>query len=172
MLKNNNIGYNSGVIGDNSGNINTGTNSGILGNDNTININSPAQPTLELVEQELLKLESGDLINITDEVDSQLREKHIVIWSCNKNYQLQLKRQIVSDDFDEEWIPKVPSDMGKREKKPKLQITPVYQDVALPFSYFFILMDGLRYYIPLPKQDRNNPVNRYTIRLIILEVRI
>jgi hypothetical protein len=163
IFKNNNIGHNSGNIGDNSGNINTGTNHGILGNDNTININSQPQPTRELVEQELLKLEHGDLINITDEVDSRHREKNVVIWSCNKNYQLQLKQQIMHDDFDGEWIPKVPADMGGREKKPYLQITPVYQNVVLPFSYFFILIDGLRYHVPLPERDRNNSVNRYTI---------
>jgi hypothetical protein len=170
VFKNINIGYNSGSIGDNMGNTSIGNNSGIVGNDNTIIFNSQTHLTQEQVEAEFMKLESGDFIDITDEVDTQYREKNIVIWGCIKDSQLQLKQQIVNDDFQgEKWIPEVPADMGKREKKPYLKITPVYREVIFPFSYFFILMDGLRYFVPLPKvecnsiRDRNNPVKRYTI---------
>jgi hypothetical protein len=153
-------------------NTNIGNNAGIIGDGTIIVFNIQAPITRGQVEKEFQKLNSGDLQDITGEVDEGLREKHIVIWSYTKNCWLQLKQQRVSDDFNEPWLPTVPADMGKREKKPYLKLTPVYQGVVFPFSYSFIEMDGGRYVIPLPKVeynrageeiDRNNPVKKCTI---------
>jgi hypothetical protein len=138
-----------------------GNNTGIIGDGNTIVFNTQAPLSKEQIEEEFLKLDFGDLQDITDEVDEGLREKHTTIWSYTRNCWLQLKKQLISDDFHEPWLPTVPADMGRREKKPRWKLTPVYQGVVFPFSYFFIGMDGGRYVIPLPNRD--NPVKKCTI---------
>jgi len=132
-----------------------------------------ALPTKGQIEEEFLKLDTGDFQDITDDVDKGLREKNISIFSYVKNPFLQLRQELVNEDFDEPWIPTVPADLGGREKKEHWKVTPVYQNTILPFSYGFILMDGFRYWIPLLNVeynkiekfeiDRNNPVKRCTI---------
>jgi hypothetical protein len=154
-------------------NTNIGNNSGIIGDGNTFIINAQALPTQKQVEKEFLKLNIGDFLDITNEVDESLREKCISIRSYVKNPAFQLKIQLVNDDFHEFWLPPVASDMGGREKKQYWQVSPIYQNVVLPFSYFFITMDGLRYWVPLPKREpsntgqfeieRNNHEKKYTI---------
>jgi hypothetical protein len=168
-----NIGYSRGIItGDSNKQQNIENNYGLAGDGNTIIFNTQAHLTKEEVEKEFLKLEIGDFQDITVEVDNSLREKDISILSYMKNYQFQLKKQLICDDFNEPWIPKVASDLPTREKKKHWQLTPIYQDVVFPFSYFFIEMDGGRYLIPLPKVeynkagktiDKNNPIKRCTI---------
>jgi hypothetical protein len=138
-MKNTNIGNNSGIIGD--------------GNVIVFNIQSPL--TKEEIEKEFLKLEMGDFQDITEEIDKTLYEKEMSIYSYVKNYWLQLKKQLVRNDFQEHWIPNVPSDIPEREKKAYWKFTPLYQGIVFPFSYFFIGMDGGRYLIPLPKVDYN-----------------
>ena len=136
-------------------------------------IKNESPPTKEQIEEEFLKLDTGDFYDITDQVDRNHRENCVAILSYEKNPLLQLRQELVNDDFNEVWIPKVPADMGVREKKQYWKMTPVYKNIVLPFSYFFILMDGFRYWIPLPKVeynkagefeiDRNNPVKKCTI---------
>jgi hypothetical protein len=155
------------------GNTNIGNNTGIIGDGNTIVFNIQAPLTNKQVEEEFLKLEIGDFQDITDEVDKSLREKDISIFSYMKNYWLQLKKQLVWDDFNEPWIPEVFSDLSTREKKRYWQFTPIYQGVVFPSAYFFIEMDGGHYLIPLPKVeynrtnettiDKNNPIKKCTI---------
>jgi hypothetical protein len=111
--------------------------------------------TKEQVEEAFLKLEIGDFQDITEEVDESLHAKKISILSYTKNYWLQLKKQLIMEDFDELWVPKVPSDLPEREKKGYWKFTPIYQGTIFPFSYLFISMDGGRYLIPLPKVDYN-----------------
>ena len=108
------------------------------------------------IEAEFMKLKTGDFEDITNEVDEKLHENHISIFSYTKNYWLQLKKQLVNDDFHEPWIPKVSADMETREKKRQWKVTPIYQGIVFPLSYFFIEMDGGRYLIPLPKVEYNN----------------
>jgi len=136
-------------------NTNIGNNSGIIGDGNTIIFNLHVPLTKEQLEFEFLKLGVDDFQDITNEVDITLREKNITIFSYTKNYWLQLKMQLVNNDFVEPWIPFVPADMPTREKKPFYRVTPIYQSVVLPFSYFFISMDGGRYLIPLPEVEYN-----------------
>ena len=171
-FKNINIGYNSGNIGDENKNTIIGNNSGIIGDGNIIVSNIQSPPTKEQVEEAFLKLEIGDFQDITEEVDERLREKNTSILSYTKNYRLQLKKQLISEDFDEPWVPKVPSDLPEKEKKRYWKFTPIYQGIIFPFSYFFISMDGGRYLIPLPKVeynkiedniDKNNPVKKCII---------
>jgi NurA-like 5'-3' nuclease len=153
-------------------NTNIGNNSGIIGDGNIIVFNMQSPLTKEQVEEAFLKLEIGDFQDITEEYDESLREKDISILSYTKNYWLQLKRQLIREDFDEPWVPNVPSDLPQREKKKFWKFTSIYQDIILPFSYLFISMDGDRYFIPLPKVeynkveekiDKNNPVKNCTI---------
>jgi hypothetical protein len=155
-------------------NINIGSNdSGMIGDVNIIVFSVQKPLTQEQVEEEFLKLNPGDLQDITSEVDAGLLEKRILIKSYVKNYWLQLKMQLVNDDFRESWLPLVAADMDGGEKKQQWQVTPVYQNVVFPFSYFFVTMDSSRYWVPLPKVeynknekseiDRNDPVKRCTI---------
>jgi len=153
-------------------NMNIGNNSGIIGDGNIIVFNTQSPLTKEQVEDEFLKLEIGNFLDITEEVDENLREKNISILSYTKNFWLQLKKQLVCEDFDELWIPTFSSDVPQREKKRYWKITPVYQGIIFPFTYFFISMDGGRYFIPLPKVeynkieekiDKNNPVKKCKI---------
>ena len=133
-------------------------------------------PTKEQIEEEILKLSIGDLQDITDEVDKTLREKSISICSYTKNPSLQFKKELINENFSEPWLPRVAADMGGREKRQYWKVTPVYQSTVLPFSYFFVLMDGLRYWIPLPRVEYNkigkfeidheNPVKRCTITMV------
>ena len=131
----------------------------INGNGNTIIFNMQMPITKPEIEAEFLKLETGDFEDITNEVDEKLHENHISIFSYIKNYWLQLKKQLVNDDFHEPWIPLVPADMGTREKKRQWKVTPIYQGIVFPLSYFFIEMDGGRYLIPLPKVEYNREEN-------------
>jgi hypothetical protein len=154
-------------------NTNIGNNSGIIGDENIIIFNIHLPLTKEQVEAEFLKLKPGDFQDITDEVDQELSEKNVQIFSYTKNYWLQLKQALVNEDFDEPWVPTVPTDWTCREKKPYWKFIPVYHGVVFPFSYYFIEMDGYRYLIPLPyveynetepgRIDRDNPVKKCTI---------
>jgi hypothetical protein len=154
-------------IGNNIGNSSISNNSG-----NTVVFNIQAPPTEKQLEEEFLKLEIGDFQDITDEVDKSLREKDNFIWCYLKNYQLQLKQEIVSKDFKEPWIPEVPADLPAREEKIHWKFTLIYQNMVFHISYSFIEMDGGHYLIPLPKTEwnktedgkinRNSP-KRYTI---------
>jgi hypothetical protein len=157
-------------------NTNIGNNSGIIGDENIIVFNIQASPNQKQVEAEFLKLKPGDFQDITDTVDQSLREKHVQIFSYIKNPLLQLKQQLVKDDFYEHWIPSVPADLPRREKKAHWEFIPIYQGVVFPFSYSFIEMDGGLHLIPLPfveynemepgilgKIDPDNPIKRCTI---------
>jgi hypothetical protein len=153
-------------------NINTWCNSGIIGDSKIVVFNIQSPLTKEQVEEKFLKLEIGDFEDITEETDESFPEKNISILSYTKNYWLQLKKQLVNEDFNESWLPVVPSDMPQREKKRQWKFTPVYQGIIFPVSYFFISMDGGRYLIPLPKVeynkiegkiDKSNPVKKSTI---------
>jgi hypothetical protein len=153
-------------------NTNIGNNAGIIGDGNTIVFNMQTPLTKEQVEDELLKLEIDDFQDITEEADESFRERNISILSYTKNYWLQLKKQLINEDFHEPWLPNVPSDFPQREKKRYWKFTPIYQGIIFPLSYFFISMDGGRYLIPLPqveyniiegKIDKNNPVKKCTI---------
>ena len=153
-------------------NMNIGNNSGIIGDGNTIVFNMQSPLTKEQVEEAFLKLEIGNFQDITEETNENYREKNISILSYTKNYWLQLKKQLISEDFNEMWVPNISSDFPQREKKRYWKFTPIYQGIIFPFSYNFISMDGGRYLIPLPKIeynkiedkiDKNNPVKKCTI---------
>jgi hypothetical protein len=153
-------------------NTNIGNNSGIIGDGNIVVFNMQSPLTKEQVEEAFIKLEIGDFQDITEEVDESYREKNISILSYSKNYWLQLKKQLINDDFYGKWLPKVPSDFPQKEKKRYWKFTPIYQGLIFPLSYFFISMDSERYLIPLPKVDyniiedkidKNNPVKKCTI---------
>jgi len=153
-------------------NTNIGNNSGIIGDRNIIVFNMQSYLTKENIEEAFLKLEIDDFQDITEEVDEKLNEKNISILSYTKNFWLQLKKQLINEDFNELWIPIVPSDLPQKEKKRRWRFTPIYQGIIFPFSYDFISMDGDRYFIPLPKVDYNkiegkidinNPVKECTI---------
>jgi len=130
-------------------------------------------PTKEKIEEEFLKLEIGDLQDITDESNKSHRENNILIYSYSKNPLLQLRLEQINEDFDESWIPSVTADMGGREKNPYWRLVPVYQNNTLPFFYYFIQMDGFRYWVPLPyveynkiekfEINKNKPVKRCTV---------
>ena len=139
-------------------NTNIGSNCGIIGDGNIIVFNMQSPLTKEQVEEAFLKLEIGDFQDITEEVDVSLREKNTLILSYTKNYWLQLKQQLIREDFDEPWVPKVPSDFPEREKKNYWKFTPIYQGIIFPISYFFISMDGDRFFIPLPKEEKIDKV--------------
>lgn len=97
-------------------NTNIGNNTGIIGDGNIVIFNIQAPLTREQVEEEFLKLDTGDFQDITNEVDESLRERHITILSYVKNPLLQLKMQLINEDFNEPWLPKVAADMGERKK--------------------------------------------------------
>jgi len=136
-------------------NTNIGNNSGIIGDGNIIIFNVQLPLSQKQVEEEFLKLETGDFHDITDEVDRNLRKKNVAILSYTKNFWLQLKKQLINENFNGHWMPIVPADIPKREKKRYWQFTPIYQGIVFPFSYFFIEMDEGRYLIPLPKVEYN-----------------
>jgi hypothetical protein len=118
-------------------NTNIGTNNGVIGDENIIIFNTQSPLTQEQVEKEFLKLEIGDFQDITSEVDEQLREKREAVLSYIKNPLLQLKKQLVNEDFDEPWLPKTPSGMGKKRKNVAMEAYPGLPGRCVAFFVFF-----------------------------------